>query len=309
MSLDKKGLSCVFCKAYLFEDDDVVHCPVCGAPHHRECYNKINHCALESLHGTEDEYDAEKIIRPDSEGNSAPQTQESNDVTCQVCGNRYDRALGKCPKCSAPDFSKMSGGFVQFDLLGGVPADYKLDGDVTAEEARKFVVSNTHRYIPKFATLNNKNRISWNWMAFLFPSSWMFSRKMYKAGIVTGFLTIIATFFNYPLTKALYSMGIPETSNYAELIMWMTEKIPEIGTAVLAISLVATLLNLGIRVISALFGDYIYKGYVISSIKDIKQSGEDKDYAYRKKGGVNFILFFLVTMALQYVPSIIAMLI
>ena len=53
MSADLKGKTCGVCHAYLFPEDDVVFCPVCGAPHHRECYNKIGHCALEEAHGTE----------------------------------------------------------------------------------------------------------------------------------------------------------------------------------------------------------------------------------------------------------------
>ena len=58
----EKNKQCAFCKALLFDEDDVVHCPVCGAPHHRDCYNKLGHCALEDLHGTENEYDAQKEI-------------------------------------------------------------------------------------------------------------------------------------------------------------------------------------------------------------------------------------------------------
>ena len=57
MNPEQKNISCALCHAYLFEEDDVVYCPVCGAPHHRECYNSIGHCALEQLHGTEQQYD------------------------------------------------------------------------------------------------------------------------------------------------------------------------------------------------------------------------------------------------------------
>ena len=57
MSQKEINKSCALCHAYLFDEDDVVYCPVCGAPHHRECYNSIGHCALESTHGTENQYD------------------------------------------------------------------------------------------------------------------------------------------------------------------------------------------------------------------------------------------------------------
>ena len=49
MSLNTEGVSCVRCHAYLFPEDDIVYCPVCGAPHHRECYNQLGHCALEEM--------------------------------------------------------------------------------------------------------------------------------------------------------------------------------------------------------------------------------------------------------------------
>ena len=62
MSLKIEGCSCARCKAYLFSEDDIVYCPVCGAPHHRECYNALGHCALEELHGTENEYSMEKEL-------------------------------------------------------------------------------------------------------------------------------------------------------------------------------------------------------------------------------------------------------
>ena len=41
MSIRTEEEQCVVCHAYLFSDDDVVYCPECGAPHHRECYNGI----------------------------------------------------------------------------------------------------------------------------------------------------------------------------------------------------------------------------------------------------------------------------
>ena len=42
---------CAYCQAVLFEEDDVVWCPECGAPHHRACWQSLGHCAREALHG------------------------------------------------------------------------------------------------------------------------------------------------------------------------------------------------------------------------------------------------------------------
>lgn len=41
---------CPVCKKQFEDGDDIVVCPECGTPHHRECYNSIHHCANADLH-------------------------------------------------------------------------------------------------------------------------------------------------------------------------------------------------------------------------------------------------------------------
>ncbi len=277
MDFKSSEISCVRCKAYLFNEDDVVYCPVCGAPHHRECYNALGHCALEELHGTEKEYSREKIEE------KKQQIEEKKQE----------------PKRDTSFYGRM-GAFPEFDFLGGVPADYDLGDGVTANEAKNFVVSNTHRYIPKFAVLNPKNKISWNWLAFLFPAGWMFSRKMYKGGIFTALLTIAANCLSYPLSLKLYSLGFNTSGYLAENLNAITDMLPQIGATVIFMALAGTVFDLGIRLVSALFGDYIYKNYTISSIKKIKAESADEIADYRKKGGTNLLLFLLGTFIVQY---------
>ena len=304
MSIEKKQLSCVCCKAYLFEEDDVVYCPVCGAPHHRECYNKLNHCALEELHGTENEYDAEMEAEKRQTASDSSNNQR-NETECPRCGMKYSPNLKGCPNCGKNEFEGF-GNFQTFDFLGGVPADLKLDEDITAEQAKKFVLANTHRYIPKFVTLNPKSKISWNWMAFLFPCGWFLSRKMYKYGIIVGIFSIIASILTYPLTMQMYRNGLDTATNYPEMAKQMMGILPSIGSSILLIFGLGLIFNLIIRVISGMFGDYIYKNHVISTLKEINQTSEDAEYDYRKKGGVNIFMFFIGTMLVQNIPSIIA---
>ena len=286
-------ISCVVCKAYLFEEDDVVHCPVCGAPHHRECYNKIGKCAMEEFHGTENEYKKPEIVIEET---------ESETVTCSICGEKYKREEPKCPKCSAPQFSKI-GSFHVFDFLGGIPEDFKIEDDITANEVKKFVMANTHRYVPKFASLNKSNKASWNWLAFLFPACWFISRKMYKGGIILGLLTIISTFFSYPLSNILAS-SMP-SGTYAETMQWMMEKMPEIDSNVLIFAALGSILLLTLRIICGVLGDWFYKKHTVKTIREIKKNSQDIDFDYRKKGGVNTLLFMISFMALEYLPSII----
>ena len=299
MSSEFQGKCCVRCKSYLFEEDDVVYCPDCGAPHHRECYNALGHCALEVLHGTDQQYSLQKIEEAKEKATEKEKPVNPSVTKCEMCGEEYEATFAKCPKCGAPDFKKVNE-FAQFDFLGGVPADYDLGDGVTAEEAKRFVFSNTHRYIPKFAVLNKKNKFSWNWAAFLFPSGWMFSRKMYKGGIITAVFTILATCLSYPLTLSLYNSGFDSASYTLEAISSIAQKLPEIGIAVVGLAVLGTLFDLGIRIVSALLGDYIYKNYTISTIKIINRQSEDKTADYRKKGGMSLFLFLIGVMFVQY---------
>ena len=307
MSLNTDGVSCVRCHAYLFPEDDIVYCPVCGAPHHRECYNQLGHCALEEFHGTDRQYDKVKAREEEQAAAEMPNTGENAEglITCQMCHEKYDFALNACPKCGAPNIAKAGGSFVNFDFLGGVPADYDIGDGITADEAKRFVAANTPRYIPKFAVLNVKNKLSWNWLAFLFPCGWMLSRKMYKNGIIAGLLTVISSLFYLPFMNAINNLGTTPGETQAQIMQSIYEHLPKMGAAVIAALLAGFVLNIAVRILSALFGDYLYKQYAISSIKTIRAESEDMDYDYRKKGGVNIFLFLLGTMAVQYLPALI----
>lgn len=305
MSLDLKGISCVRCKAYFFPEDDVVYCPDCGAPHHRECYNALGHCALEEFHGTENEYK-----KPTTEEKSEPQAKQENEnrniITCKMCGEKYSAEEKRCPKCGKPDLGKM--GLGEFDLLGGIDADYDFGDGVTAEDAKKFVGSNTHRYIPKFTTLNKLNKVSWNWLAFISPAGWFLSRKMYGKGIIAAMISIMAALLSFPFQMRLYSLGFDMSSYNMETMQEIASRIGEIGIFFIIAAFASTALDVGVRIITALFGDYMYKNHALSTIKKIKSESEDIDEDYRKKGGSNIFLYMIGIIAVQYIPSFVFML-
>ncbi len=307
MSLNSQGISCVRCRSYLFAEDDVVYCPVCGAPHHRECYNALGHCALEEFHGTENEYTRQAVLETAEkveENNSAP---KDNTIKCRMCGEEYDATLSKCPKCMTPDISKMRG-LEGFDFLGGVPADADLGDGVTAEEAKKFVAANTHRYIPKFLNFKHKRRASWNSFPFLFPAGWMFSRKMYKNGTIAAIISIIANIMGFPAQKMLYDLGLMKNGRPIMDFELISQAVPEFNWIAVLLSFIGTSIIIGLWVISGLFGDYIYRNHAIKTIKKIKAESEDINEDYRKKGGANLLLFFLGTMITQYGAMLILLL-
>ena len=298
MSENGKQISCSVCKAYLFDDDDVVYCPVCGAPHHRDCYNSIGHCAFDEYHGTDKEY--KKPDLKSTELKNEPKKDEK--ITCDMCGNVYDGKFPVCPKCGYADFKNVTG----FGFQSTIPEDMDLGDGVKAGEAGRFVFTNAGRYIPKFAEMKLGKKAGWNWFSFLFPCGWFLSRKMYTAGIITGILSICFSMLTVPFQQAISHYDIASLGGYPGLISAIASDYSKIGFSVLVFSAVGAFLQVILRFICAIFGDRIYRNHAISTIKDIKANSADIDYDYRKRGGTSFFLLLIGFFAVQYIPAIIA---
>lgn len=292
MSLNIKGRTCATCHAYLFEEDDVVFCPVCGAPHHRECYARTGHCALEEFHGTDNQYNPSDEIKHTEE-------KPQKETVCRFCNSKIDDDAKVCPYCGKPQGPV----FIGYDFMGGVKEDTDIDG-VKASEVRDFVAVNTHKYLPKFTILNENKRTSWNWTAFLFPEGWFFSRKMYKSGIIVLTAMLVAQILTMPLMNFLGGVSLPDTAAYAQ---YLAENMSAVGPLPLLMVVGSMLIAVLTRVISAMYGTYIYKKHAIKKIKEYSPSKEDRFVYNRKYGGVNIFLFLLGVMILNYLPRLIFM--
>ena len=293
MSLNETGKSCALCHAYLFEEDDVVYCPVCGAPHHRECYNSTGHCALESTHGTENQYD--KLI--EKQKNAENNKKAKNNFNGQNLNENETYTPG----------DEIFQNLPPMDFLGGVPADLVIEDGVTAKEARNFVISNTARYIPKFTRINKNNKASWNFMAFLFPCEWLLSRKMYKKGILVGFFVTISTLVCIPLNNTLLNLGFFEIESANEMSQFLVSNLGNIHYGALLTAFLGSALDIILRLVVAILGDYWYREHTISKIKEIKLTSDDIAEDFRKQGGVNLFMFLLGLMATTYLPQLISL--
>ena len=298
--MSEQKLTCSVCHAYLFEDDDVVYCPTCGAPHHRDCYNGIGHCAFEENHGTERQYKKPDLSEQPKEETPAV---SANKMTCAICGESYDGGLPKCPKCGAPRVNPVNGApFMKFDFLGGVPENTDLGEGVTAGQARRFVFSNTARYIPKFNAMKNGRKTSWNWFAFLFPCGWFLSRKMYAAGVISGLLSVCFLMFLFPYSSTIETVGAG-AANYMEMMNAIANDVLK-GNPAYFLFVAGGLLFAALHIICGIFGDKLYRDHAIDTISRINKESEDIDLDYRKKGGTNFFLFAVGIFAVMDLPGI-----
>lgn len=294
---------CAVCHAYLFDDDDIVYCPECGAPHHRDCYNAVGHCGCAEAHGTPQQYNlvhsAENETAKIKEKIASDKERLTpGTVRCRFCGEEYDDGIPACPRCGAP---RVIQGFGN-DMLGGVPADTDIGEGVTAEEAKRFVFANTPRYIPRFAMMAAGKKTSWNWLAFLFPWAWFASRKMYLYAVITGIIGAASVLLTQPLYSALAAAGIStQQMTNAALLAAADIKLP---AAALALAAVGLIINLTLRILCGIFGDGIYRRHVIADVKKINAESQDADEDYRRMGGVSLWALIIALLAAQYLPII-----
>ena len=89
-----EGYTCPVCGEKFKESDDIVACPECGAPHHRDCWKKEGHCHFVADHGTDRQW-----VRPQAgdSANSAESAVEGK--VCPHCGEKNPEFAEFCSRC------------------------------------------------------------------------------------------------------------------------------------------------------------------------------------------------------------------
>ncbi len=197
------GTRCIVCSEKFNPDDDIVVCPECGTPYHRDCYNKEGKCVNDVLHKTggswKPAYDT---------GSSA---EENKATICRHCGNVNPPLTLFCNRCGMPSenirndsdmakqtfrgvdinenpdaynanmntFPSLNAYVINFsDPLCGFNPDEDVEG-VKMADLGDFVGSNTHYYLPIFKRIKETGHaFTWNFCAMLFPELYFSYRKM-----------------------------------------------------------------------------------------------------------------------------------
>lgn len=299
---------CAVCGGYLFSDDDIVHCPECGAPHHRDCYAAVGHCGMQEYHGTEKQY---------SNSDTEKQIEEKGNI-CNRCGKPLPQDSKYCPFCAKSvdetdtnndeqDFISFGPGGIRIDPYGGVDKESEIDG-VKVKILARFVAFTPNRIIPKFKKFfDSGKRVSWNWMGFISPFSHAFFRKMNGAFFAYLLLEITAYVLITPFYNLLLSANLPINYTTSQLSEYVANNMEHfMNPAALLMATLGFLLLIGMRVYAGLFNDWHYMRHSIGSVKAIqKNTEEEEEIQLRKKGGVRPFLAFLFLMASTYFSSVI----
>lgn len=87
------GNICQGCNTAFADDDDVVVCPECGTPQHRQCFDRENKCVCSHLHG--EGYTWQGITHTE-----APMPSEKKETfPCPNCGYENEKGTTVCKQC------------------------------------------------------------------------------------------------------------------------------------------------------------------------------------------------------------------
>lgn len=234
--MDYTKETCKSCGKEFAEDDDIVVCPVCATPHHRECWKATGKCINEELHsegyvwtkakkqkkqdepkipvdspdfssdndstvchicGSENPKDA---LHCGSCGALLGETETKKDVTCSFCGHVNPGDAFACKECGAPlTLSSTMNDNPFIEATGFSPDD--MIGTVKADDLARYVQNGSKNYLPKFKKMADGKKTTFNWAAFFLAPYWFFYRKIYKVGI------FFAVFF---VSVSLLTFGVQD---------------------------------------------------------------------------------------------------
>ena len=271
-------MCCPVCNAKLFEDDDIVVCPICGAPHHRNCFNYEGHCHYESTHGTPEQW-------------TMPTADKSEN--CNTQNEKFHNFDDSNPQSSQEmPFAQPILNFSVQDL------EEEIDDNIKAKDVLFFTGSSGFRYLDVFKKQNSKKTtFSWNFIAFLSPELWLASRKMWFLAIpltlINIVLSTILSIIISPVTQAI------ELSNSFSAINLLTE------TEQLIVTLLG-LCSIAICVFFGLFGDYIYRTFAFKKIRALKNANTISREEMASAGGCSLLNIVVIIFAEQAVANLLS---
>ena len=330
----RKFGDCPVCKAECKTDEDIVVCPECGAPYHRECYNSVGRCVYKEKHSQDFSY-----VALNSKTN-AEEPVNNSEVQAEISKNEYK----KCPRCfnentiDAPFCQKCGYPFSENNdapepTFNGIPLPPPFDplfvlnkdetiNDIKISEFAQYIKGNLLYYIPIFKNISEKNKSKFNFSAFFFSGAWFLYRKLYKIGVAltsTVFLlSILSTFIEFTyandiLVSLFRSIGISASTDLTldkyDLLLSQFYALPLAQKFIVFLPAIIQTINFVIMLISGFFANKIYYKNCCSKIKKIKVICKDDKKLYAEEickfGGVNFKIIPFISicyMIIEYLP-------
>ena len=236
---------CAVCGMKLFEDEEIVVCPECGTPYHKECWYRAGLCVHSAEHGAfEWKGESQKLKEHFENIETAQNEKKENDPQFEIIhAESYDEYREIMNKRLLEQEKDMG----------------EVDG-VTPEEMLKFVGKNGYYYLPVFREFIKHGKImKMNFAAFLLFPLHCFYRKMNLFGVIG---TAIFFLFNELRVIMMNNFGLDEGNN-------------GVGTLIYYASIAAAM---AINLFILMFFNYFYFKTMLKKINRIKLQYANESY-------------------------------
>lgn len=269
------GLLCESCKETFTDNDDIVVCPDCGAPHHRSCYEAQGHCALQEKHSDKFVWQAQRPNNENEQHQTAsticPNCNAANPPQgryCQMCGTPLENGSTSEPNAYGQYSHGAQGYSAQQDSGSNSNSNttferWDIDG-VSSQELSAYTGSGSYYFLRQFKLIHRTQyHISWNWSALIFNFFYFFYRKMYKIGFaLLGFYVVsnIPTFLCFfgPTDATMTTMGVSIAYN------------SRVFEQMAPLAMIFNKMHLFLRIWCAIFANKLYLKSALQNIRRFK---------------------------------------
>ncbi len=309
------GTECTICKETFKDSDDIVVCPQCGTPYHRECYTQEGSCINIKLHEENKSWSQERKDSGQSTEKTCPQCgaeNKPNALICESCGTPFvrnmnfsqDRQNSQGASFNAND-SADTFTFIPGDKYCGFNPDETLDGDVKISEATDFIGTNVPYYLMIFKRMKaTGKKVSLSFISFLLPHFFFAHRKMWFEAVLT---TILTEIFSIP--QMIYFMITMKNSDaFTDVKTDFLTTINIESTAFQVIYSLSNYLLLIISILGFLFANYLYYRHMQRKINKIKSQYATPQEVSEKitSAGGTSIFGIVLILAVQTILSFIS---
>lgn len=310
------GEKCIVC-GELFEDgQDIVVCPDCGTPYHKDCWTQKGECINTNLH------EAEETWKP-SPKVTYTSPDPGHSIRCIRCGSENEPGKRFCGDCGLPlNFSRedprpfnnddsfntsRNNGNTDFTPFGGdnmegfmptmhtikLTPQSDMDG-IKLGDLVNYIGGKSLNLIASFVRFaKTGQRISLNIAALFIPDIYFFYRKMYKTGVIYMLLLFLLS-----IPSLIYD---GQSGTMMGMVLFTTP-IDLKSDNFLSIVQLCNILIITLKVFAASYANYWYYKKAREDITSIRTddiaTDEEAVKMIRVKGGTSWssLLFAGVTV-------------
>ena len=290
-----KGKKCSICEKIFEKDETVVVCPHCGAPSHRECFDRLGDCRFEDQHSPDFNYI--DVFKDEAVTNPLPVN------VCSHCGAENEASALFCQSCGVP-----SGSLNRTQAAGpGIiwqqtfNSEEEIDG-IKTRFFSAFIGSRAYYFLSFFKIFASAKKffmnLSINLSAFLFHGYYLIYRKMYALGIIT---LLVQTLLNIPIS--MITIHELKGTDLHPMLLSFIDSFPVPSEFLISVSVVSRVLLTALRTAIAFLANRLYFKFSKDQILKAKKVCDDDrqlEQVLSKKGNVTSVPVMAVSVAACY---------